>query len=115
VLHVKLGRSFNEVFFATCLFAGIAFGVLALAAPVGYAATPKNQLVIGTSLAQVLSLDPQQATEAKAARDHGQSYDRLVSTDVDGKSFRSWPKAGISTTRASPSSCARQSSLPEIR
>ncbi|MBM7328021.1 ABC transporter substrate-binding protein, partial [Agrobacterium sp. S2] len=30
------------------------------------AKTPNDQLVIGTSLAQVLSLDPHQATEAKA-------------------------------------------------
>jgi peptide/nickel transport system substrate-binding protein len=71
--------------FSRHVFAGIAFGVLALAAPVGHAATPKNQLIIGTSLAQVLSLDPQQATEAKALEIMSNLYDRLVSTDVDGK------------------------------
>ena len=71
--------------FSRHVFAGIAFSVLALAAPVGHAATPKNQLIIGTSLAQVLSLDPQQATEAKALEIMSNLYDRLVSTDVDGK------------------------------
>lgn len=51
------------------------------------AATPASQLVIGTSLAQVLSLDPHQATEAKANEIMANLYDRLVSTDSTGKIY----------------------------
>lgn len=48
------------------------------------AATPREQLVVGTSLAQVLSLDPQQATEPKALEIIANLYDRLVSTSAEG-------------------------------
>ncbi|WP_027488369.1 ABC transporter substrate-binding protein [Allorhizobium undicola] len=46
-----------------------------------HAATPKDQLVIGTSLAQVLSLDPQQGTEVKTQEILANTYDRLVFAD----------------------------------
>lgn len=49
------------------------------------AKTPNDQLVIGTSLAQVLSLDPHQATEAKANEFMANLYDRLISVDGSGK------------------------------
>ena len=49
------------------------------------AKTPNDQLVIGTSLAQVLSLDPHQATEAKANEIMANLYDRLISVDGSGK------------------------------
>lgn len=64
-----------------CLAAiGLAIGLV----PAG-AATPKDQLVIGTSIAQVLSLDPQQATEPKALEILSNLYDRLVASTPDGK------------------------------
>ncbi len=49
------------------------------------AATPADQLVIGTSLAQVLSLDPQQATEGKAVEIMSNLYDRLGGDDAGRK------------------------------
>ncbi|HCV70999.1 MAG TPA: ABC transporter substrate-binding protein [Agrobacterium sp.] len=54
------------------------------ASPVA-AKTPNDQLVVGTSLAQVLSLDPHQATEAKANEIMANLYDRLISVDGSGK------------------------------
>lgn len=45
------------------------------------AKTPVDQLVIGVSLAQVLSLDPGQATEPGASMIQANTYDRLVTTD----------------------------------
>jgi peptide/nickel transport system substrate-binding protein len=71
--------------FSRSLFVGVAFCALTLAAPSLKAATPSDQLVIGTSLAQVLSLDPQQATEAKANEIMSNLYDRLVASTPDGK------------------------------
>jgi len=55
---------------------------VALAPAAGVAAkTPADQLVIGASLAQVLSLDPGQATESGSWLVTSNIYDRLVSTD----------------------------------
>jgi len=71
--------------FSRHMVVSIALGALALTASAASAATPKNQLVIGTSLAQVVSLDPQQGSEAKALEIMSNLYDRLVATDVDGK------------------------------
>ncbi|MET0170960.1 MAG: ABC transporter substrate-binding protein [Agrobacterium vaccinii] len=53
------------------------------------AATPNDQLVIGTSLAQVLSLDPQQGTEVKTQEILANTYDRLVFADqTDGNKIK---------------------------
>lgn len=71
--------------FCTRLLMGAAFAVASFGAPAAFAETPSNQLVIATSLAQVLSLDPHQATEAKANEIMANLYDRLVSTDASGK------------------------------
>jgi peptide/nickel transport system substrate-binding protein len=71
--------------FSKGLIFGVALSALTLAATQLQAATPNNQLVIGTSLAQVLSLDPQQATEPKALEILANLYDRLVATTPDGK------------------------------
>lgn len=49
--------------------------------PASLAATPADQLILGASLAQVLSLDPGQATEPGAATILANAYDRLVTTD----------------------------------
>jgi peptide/nickel transport system substrate-binding protein len=68
----------------TRLLMGAALATMAIAAPSAYAETPANQLVLGTSLAQVLSLDPHQATEAKAVEIMANLYDRLVATDPSG-------------------------------
>ncbi|WP_087005719.1 ABC transporter substrate-binding protein [Rhizobium sullae] len=67
------------------LFVGAAISFLALTASAAFAETPKDQLVIGTSLAQVLSLDPQQATEGKANEIMCNLYDRLVLATPEGK------------------------------
>ncbi|MEH0875633.1 ABC transporter substrate-binding protein [Pectobacterium cacticida] len=67
--------------FSSTLFAGVVFAVnLALIAPT-HAVTPNNQLVIATSLAQILSVDPQQGTEPKTQEVLAAVYDRLVYAD----------------------------------
>jgi peptide/nickel transport system substrate-binding protein len=71
--------------FCARLLVGAAISVMTLASPAAFAKTPDNQLVIATSLAQVLSLDPHQATEAKANEIMANLYDRLVSVDGSGK------------------------------
>ena len=71
--------------FSKGLFVGAVIGALTISAPLLQAATPQDQLVIGTSLAQVLSLDPQQATEGKAVEIMSNLYDRLVASTADGK------------------------------
>jgi peptide/nickel transport system substrate-binding protein len=68
---------------------GAALSVLALGVPSVIAATPNDQLVIGTSLAQVLSLDPQQGTEVKTQEILANTYDRLVYADhLDGNTIK---------------------------
>lgn len=62
-----------------------ALGAMLVQAAPALAKTPNDQLVIGTSLAQVLSLDPHQATEAKANEIMANLYDRLISVDGSGK------------------------------
>ncbi|MGO4119460.1 ABC transporter substrate-binding protein, partial [Rhizobium ruizarguesonis] len=59
-------------------------GSLTIAAPQMQAATPRDHLVVGTSRAQGLSLDPQQATEGKAVEVMSHLYDRLVASPADG-------------------------------
>ncbi|MGO6903759.1 ABC transporter substrate-binding protein, partial [Rhizobium ruizarguesonis] len=71
--------------FSKSLFVGAVIGALTISAAQLQAATPQDQLVIGTSLAQVLSLDPQQATEGKAVEIMSNLYDRLVASTADGK------------------------------
>lgn len=71
--------------FSTARFVGLVIGALTLATPQLHAATPDDQLVVGTSLAQLLSLDPHQATEGKANEIMSNLYDRLVATTPDGK------------------------------
>ncbi|SEP80152.1 peptide/nickel transport system substrate-binding protein [Devosia sp. YR412] len=67
--------------FSKRLFAGATFAFMMSVSPLAFAATPNDQLVIGTSLAQVLSLDPQQGTEVKTQEILANVYDRLVSFD----------------------------------
>lgn len=67
--------------FSKHLLAGVTLSLLVSVAPAAMAATPNDQLVIGTSLAQVLSLDPQQGTEVKTQEILANTYDRLVSFD----------------------------------
>ena len=62
-----------------------ALGAMLVQAAPAVAKTPNDQLVIGTSLAQVLSLDPHQATEGKANEIMSNLYDRLISVDGSGK------------------------------
>lgn len=59
----------------------LALAVMLFATPMAHAATPDDQLVIGTSLVQVLSLDPQQGVDAKTVEILTNTYDRLVYTD----------------------------------
>ncbi|WIJ26421.1 ABC transporter substrate-binding protein [Devosia sp. RR2S18] len=77
------------------LMLGAAFLVMAAVVPAAFAATPNDQLVIGTSLAQVLSLDPQQGTEVKTQEILANTYDRLVAFDPEtselfGQLAESW-------------------------
>lgn len=97
------------------LFVGAAISLLALTASAAVAETPKDQLVIGTSLAQVLSLDPQQATEGKANEIMCNLYDRLVLATPGGRSHRNWQRAGRSMTKGSRSSSGKRRLPPVIR
>nr|WP_245319012.1 ABC transporter substrate-binding protein [Consotaella salsifontis] len=63
------------------LATAIAVATAVSSVPAAFAATPKDQLVIGTSLAQVLSVDPQQGTEEKTQQILANAYDRLVYND----------------------------------
>lgn len=77
------------------LMMGAAFLAMAAFVPAAFAATPNDQLVIGTSLAQVLSLDPQQGTEVKTQEILANVYDRLVAFDPEtselfGELAESW-------------------------
>lgn len=66
-----------------------AFLVALASSTAAVAATPNDQLVIGTSLAQVLSLDPQQGTEVKTQEILANTYDRLVFADqTDGNKIK---------------------------
>lgn len=67
--------------FSLKLLTGAAFAVAISGTTIATAATPNNQLVIGTSLAQVLSVDPQQGTETKTQEILASTYDRLVYSD----------------------------------
>ncbi|MFK3779872.1 ABC transporter substrate-binding protein [Agrobacterium sp. NPDC089420] len=67
-------------FTCSTIMAG-AFSIALASATAVFAATPNDQLVIGTSLAQVLSLDPQQGTEVKTQEILANTYDRLVFAD----------------------------------
>ena len=60
------------------LLAGTFLAVVTSVPQIALAATPNDQLVIGTSLSQILSLDPQQATEVKTQEILANVYDRLV-------------------------------------
>lgn len=71
--------------FNSRLLAGAMFALALSTAPLAMAATPNNQLVIGTSLAQVLSVDPQQGTETKTQEILAAVYDRLVYSDDKDK------------------------------
>lgn len=62
-----------------------ALGAMLMQASPVFAKTPNDQLIVATSLAQVLSLDPHQATEAKANEIMANLYDRLISVDGSGK------------------------------
>lgn len=71
------------------LMTGVAFAVALSVTPMAMAETPNNQLVIATSLAQVLSVDPQQGTEPKTQEVLASVYDRLVfSDDADNNTIK---------------------------
>ncbi|UYN99032.1 MAG: ABC transporter substrate-binding protein [Devosia sp.] len=71
------------------LLIGAALAAMTAMAPATFAATPNDQLIIGTSLAQVLSLDPQQGTEVKTQEILANTYDRLVSwSEADGNAIK---------------------------
>lgn len=75
--------------FYSRLAAGVALAAMIASAPMAFAATPNDQLIIGTSLAQVLSLDPQQGTEVKTQEILANTYDRLVFFDqTDGNAIK---------------------------
>lgn len=82
--------------FSRQLLAGAAFALMTSVVPMAFAATPNDQLIIGTSLAQVLSLDPQQGTEVKTQEILANTYDRLVYSDqtdnyaIKGQLAESW-------------------------
>ena len=58
----------------------IAVAIAALSMPAG-AETPQDQLVIGTNLSTLVTLDPQQGQEFRATEIFANIYDRLVSVD----------------------------------
>jgi len=66
------------------LSAALLFATALTAAPL-LAKTPADTLVYGTSLAQVISLDPDQGQEATALEIMANLYDRLVISTADGE------------------------------
>ncbi|AJE46367.1 ABC transporter substrate-binding protein [Celeribacter indicus] len=71
------------------LKSGVACGVLAASFAFGglapaLAKTPEDTLVYGTSLAQVISLDPHQGQEVTSLEIMANLYDRLVASDAEG-------------------------------
>lgn len=91
-MRFEFGRSLTALLVST-----------ALAWPVGaIAATPEDTLVYGTSLAQVISLDPHQGQEVTALEIMANLYDRLVGSEPDGtltpQLAESWDLAADSIT-----------------
>ncbi|WP_226553802.1 MULTISPECIES: ABC transporter substrate-binding protein [Celeribacter] len=71
------------------LKSGVAAGILAASLAASgmtpaMAATPEDTLVYGTSLAQVISLDPHQGQEVTSLEIMANLYDRLVASDAAG-------------------------------
>lgn len=69
-------------------FRGVAVAALIAslaAAPGAQARTPADTLVYGTSLAQVISLDPHQGQDVTALEIMANLYDRLVASTADGR------------------------------
>ncbi|WP_445679582.1 ABC transporter substrate-binding protein [Radicibacter daui] len=79
-------RTAKSAFVRNCLATTVLATMAALAAASPAAAkTPADTLVYGTSLAQVISLDPHQGQESTALEVMANLYDRLVSSDASGK------------------------------
>lgn len=77
------------------LIAGAALLAIAAVSSPTWAATPNDQLVVGTSLAQVISLDPQQGSDAKTMEILANAYDRLIAfnpetSEIYGQLAESW-------------------------
>jgi len=68
-----------KILSAIAVSAAIAFGGLAPA----QAETPANQLIVGLSMANILSMDPGQSGSAEADMIRANLYDRLVQLDVN--------------------------------
>lgn len=70
------------------LKSSVAGGLLAATITVGgapaFAETPADTLVYGTSLAQVISLDPHQGQEVTSLEIMANLYDRLLASDAEG-------------------------------
>lgn len=69
--------------------ASLAAAMMISVAPIGlstaYAETPANTLVYATSLAQVISLDPHQNSDATSTEIMSNLYDRLLAATADGE------------------------------
>lgn len=71
------------------LLAGAFFATMMATTPLAMAATPGDQLIIGTSLAQIISMDPAQGVDSKTKEVLANIYDRLVwSDDTDGNAIK---------------------------
>src|SRR3954469_8446346 len=76
----KLNRNFR------LLSAGAALSLLMMAAPSAFAETPKDTLVEGFAIDDIISMDPGEAFELSTAEVTGNTYDLLVRLDLSDTS-----------------------------
>ncbi|APO76793.1 dipeptide ABC transporter substrate-binding protein [Rhizobium etli 8C-3] len=77
MMITKLSRNFRA------LSAGAALSLLMLTAPAAFAETPKDTLVEGLAIDDIISMDPGEAFEFSAAEMTTNSYSLLVRLDLD--------------------------------
>ncbi|MGR6468221.1 ABC transporter substrate-binding protein [Rhizobium sp. PAMB 3182] len=76
--------TFNKHF--RMLSAGAALGLLVASTPQAFAETPKDTLVIGWAIDDVITLDPAEAFEITMGEINGNSYNTLISLNTENTS-----------------------------
>ncbi len=80
MMMTKLSRNFRM------LSAGAALSLLMMAAPAAFAETPKDTLVEGFAIDDIITMDPGEAFELSTAEITTNSYSLLVRLDMDDTS-----------------------------
>jgi peptide/nickel transport system substrate-binding protein len=70
-----------NIFLSTVATVALSVGILSVQSPDAFAETPKNQLVVATSMANILSLDPAGITGRDAVMVLSSIYDSLIVAD----------------------------------